>query len=724
MKFGAIAVIIGVIIIVIGFAAPTMQIATASNGVTHSLTGSVSVSKSTYTSGSSIPLTFRWTSETNDPTAIWSILEAGSGQPRFNVFSLPITTQSGSHTYYWSGEEAGHIYYFSVSYMYDYPLESGVGGFASFSISGPTPTSSLPEIKTISGTPNPATVGQTVTFTASVDWKGDVGRLIWTVNGNLISGNTYTFTNTGKYIIQASASNSAGSTSSANFYEVIGTVSAPPSPVITEISGSPNPAVVGGTVTLTADVNWEGQQTGTVSWVINANTVNPISISSTTVFKYAGTYTITAIAKNNVGSFNASFVEVVNPDVTVPTIDSVYGTPNPAQVGQTATFTADVNWNGQVGTETWYINGQAISGSSYTFNSAGTYTILVKATNSAGTSSNSFSEVINTATPPPGPEILSASGSPNPAKVGETVTFTADINWNGNTGTVMWEINNNSIYGDTYTFNTAGTYTITAIASNSIGTSSNSFNEVVNVVINPPVITDVYGTPNPIIVGAPVSFISSVNWNGQTGTVTWEVTTNTISGNTYIFSTSGNYTVTAIAKNSAGTDYKSFIEIVNPIITPKSTTPQLKNVGTFYMVANGKVYNLEGTPTINISTITYPVSSTIYYVENHGTTQNLSGIIIKMNSNNLTLSLSNKTTYNGLPAYALQFNLQAGNYTLTGYLSVLHNNSAPIQAFSLLLDNSHLMTETQDIESNINYTAIIVGILVMIGGAVLIRFGI
>jgi hypothetical protein len=249
-----------------------------------------------------------------------------------------------------------------------------------------------------------------------------------------------------------------------------------------------------------------------------------------------------------------------------------------------------------------------------------------------------------------------------------------------------------------------------------------------------PTIETVSGSPNPVYTGQTVTFSANVNWNGQpTGFINWEINGDFINGNTYVFNTAGTYKITVDASNNVGSDYKSFDEVVNSVNSPSNPNstsnimPELKNVGTFYMVASGQTYNLANSVNVNITAITYPVSIIIYYVQNHGQTQNLSGIVIAIGSNVYTLSLQNKTTYNGYNAYVMQLKLQAGSYTMTGYLKVTLSLN-PIQAFSVVVNNIQstqaTSTSAPTLAFHINYVVIIVGILVMIGGAVLVKFGI
>ena len=428
------------------------------------------------------------------------------------------------------------------------------------------------------------------------------------------------------------------------------------------------------------------------------------------------------------------------PTVSAPVLQTAYGMPNPTIVGETVTFLANVNWNGQVGTITWLAYGYAVTGNQFVFKHAGQYYITATATNSVGSSTNGFVEYVNSGSTITPPTIISASASPNPAIVGQTVVFSDNVSWNGHTGPVTWEVNGQLLSGNTYVFTSPGTYNITIEASNAGGAVDKSFNEVVNSGSVAPIIEVITGSPNPAVVNQTVTFSDNVNWNGPVGTTTWILNGyisngvqygTPISGNTYVFHSVGEYNITLEAKNSVGMVDKGFYEYVQTAAPhPNYTTPELRNIGTFYVVSNGKSYNLQTTTSLTTTSMKYPTNLSIYYVENHGITQNLSGITVTVNSNNYTLSLQNKTTYEGNNAYAMTIkNMQSGNYTVTGFFHVYLVGST-IQAFSTVISLPSTPTVTHvppppvALTPHIDMIVIIIGILVMIGGAVMVKFGI
>lgn len=87
------------------------------------------------------------------------------------------------------------------------------------------------------------------------------------------------------------------------------------------------------------------------------------------------------------------------------------------------------------------------------------------------------------------PSILSASASPDPVTVGNITTFGATVNWGGDTGSLVWNVSGGTVItggsGDQYAFNSAGTYTVTALATNAYGSATKSFTLTVTTGISP-----------------------------------------------------------------------------------------------------------------------------------------------------------------------------------------------------------------------------------------------
>ena len=245
-----------------------------------------------------------------------------------------------------------------------------------------------------------------------------------------------------------------------------------PTAVIDSIT--PNPATVGQSVTFTghgvdtdgtiAAYEWTSSITGALS------TGSTFSTSSLP----AGTHTISLRVQDDDGAWSSpvtSSVTISSPANTAPTavIDSI--TPNPATVGQSVTFTGHgVDTDGTIAAYEWTssITGALSTGSTFSTSSlpAGTHTISLRVQDDDGawsspvTSSVTISSPANTA-----PTAVIDSITPNPATVGQSVTFTGHgVDTDGTIAAYEWTSSITGALSTGSTFSTsslpAGTHTI------------------------------------------------------------------------------------------------------------------------------------------------------------------------------------------------------------------------------------------------------------------------
>lgn len=255
----------------------------------------------------------------------------------------------------------------------------------------------------------------------------------------------------------------------------------------TSLTASPNPASVGQPVTFTATVNPSptGTPSGTVSFYSGATllgtaTVDPSGVAVLTISNLAlGSNLISAVYSGNsnfASSTSSTLTETVNGSGLTPTATVLMGSPNPAVVGQSVTFTATVSptpTGSPTGTISFY-NGTTLIGTA-TVNSSGVATAttaaLVVGRNSisavysgnaafAGSTSSTLSETITKA-----PTTTTVAVAPNPAVAGQPVTFTAMVAPMP-TGTPAGTISfyNGTTFLGTGTVNSSGTATFTTFS--------------------------------------------------------------------------------------------------------------------------------------------------------------------------------------------------------------------------------------------------------------------
>ncbi|MEU9790873.1 Ig-like domain-containing protein [Streptomyces sparsogenes] len=371
-----------------------------------------------------------------------------------------------------------------------------------------------------------------------------------------------------------------------------------PSPTITLVTITPNPAVVGQSVTVTATVIpvGAGTPTGTVTFTVTgatppSQTVNLTGNTASATFTNlgAGVHTVTA-TYNGDANFTSStgFNSVIV--IQGLTTTTVVSSPDPSQLGQTVNITATVAPVGPAmgtptGTVTFVITGvgggtfvQPVTGSGQATLSISTLGVGTHAITAIYSGDTSFlpsaGSDTQTVTPGPSATTTTLTSSPNPSMVGQPVTFTATVTSNtpGSgtpTGTVVFTIDGTPtapvtlVNGvATYTTSTlsAGPHTVTAAYTSDSPDFTNSATTTPLTQTVNKVNTLTTGFAVQLGAGQPVSFVGFVQpVPPGAGTPTGTVTFTLSQGATTVFS------------GSAPLDPSGFAVLLNGTTQPAGT---------------------------------------------------------------------------------------------------------------------------------------------------------
>ena len=356
---------------------------------------------------------------------------------------------------------------------------------------------------TLGAAPNPSTVGQNVTFTATVNGTNPTGTVNFKDGANSIagcaaaavtgSGNSRTAQCTtgalaqGTHSVTAVYGGDAGNatSTSAVLSQAVNPTGGPVA-TTTTLASSANPSTAGQNVTFTATVIGTNP-TGPVNFKDGANSIascsavalvgggfgsggNTRTAACTTNALASGAHSVTAVYAGDAGnqsSTSATLTQNVNAGAATTT--TLASSLNPSNAGQTVTFTATITGGSSpTGTVNFKDGGVSIAGCgaaavvvSGGFGGGGrTATCqtnaLVAATHSitagysgdagnAASTSAALSQVVNGGGPVATTTTLGAA--PNPSTVGQNVTFTATVNGTNPTGTVNFKDGANSIAG-------------------------------------------------------------------------------------------------------------------------------------------------------------------------------------------------------------------------------------------------------------------------------------
>jgi hypothetical protein len=338
-----------------------------------------------------------------DGSTVLSTVAVASGTASYATSTLA----QGSHT-------------ISFNYSGDANYMSQSASFT-FNVLATTATS-------LTSSANPSTNGQSVTFTATVApaastgtvqfYNGSTSLATVTLSSGTATYSTSSLAQGSQTILAVYSGDSAHAASSATLSQSVKSSAGMTAGV------SPSPAVIGQTVTLTANVN--AAATGTVTFTDGITTLSTVAVSSghaafSTASLAQGSHSLgfSYSGDSNYLSSSASFTEIVLAASSVALSSSA----NPSSVAQSVTFTVSITLSAATGT-VQFLDGGSVIGTATLSSGAATFTTTSLAqgshsitasyggdANDAAGSSAALTEVVNAPAAPNAPANLTANSA-------------------------------------------------------------------------------------------------------------------------------------------------------------------------------------------------------------------------------------------------------------------------------------------------------------------------
>jgi PKD repeat protein len=526
-------------------------------------------------------------------------------------------------------------------------------------------TPSVP-VAAFSGTPTSGTIPLTVVFTDSstntpTSWLWDFGDNS-TTNAT-VKNPVHTFAAAGTYTVNLTATNSAGSDDETKTGYI--TVNPPVVAPVANFTGTPTSGTTPLTVTFT-----DSSTNTPASWAWDFN--NDGAVDSTTqnpsyTFESAGLYSVKLNVTNAGGSdtkIQTDYISVSS--VSLAPVAAFSATPTSGNAPLMVTFTdASANtpaswaWNfgdGSTSTEQNPV---------HEYTAAGNYTVVLSATNTAGSDDETKTDYISV-TAPGLLVTASFSGAPTSGTVPLTVAFTdASINataW-------YWDFDNDLVVDSTlqnpsFTYTNAGTYTVNLTVNGTEGSNS----EIKRDYITASAVTGpVAGFAADTVSGtAPLTVTFTDQTAGNPTTWAWDFNNDgtvdsTIQNPSYIYTAAGTYTVKLTVANAGGSDDETKTGYIT--VSPAVAAPVVAFSGT----------PTSGTAPLTVQFTDASTNTPTSWAWTFGdggtsTVQNPSHVYLSEGSYSVTLTASNAGG--------------SDSETKTGYTTVTTAVVAPVAAFS------------------------------------------
>jgi len=335
-----------------------------------------------------------------------------------------------------------------------------------------------------------------------------------------------------------------------------------PTAPVAAFSGSPT----SGCPTLA--VNFTDQSSGTIdtwSWTFgdggSSSTQNPSHN-----YASAGTYTVSLTVTGPGGTDNNTKTNYIT--VTDPTVSADFsGTPlsgdSPLNVAFTDASSGNVtgwSWNfGDGGSST-------TQNPSHTYNTAGTYTVTLTASNACANDVATKTGYITVTDPPCNLPVADFSGTPLSGDAPLNVSFTDNTT---NTPTSWsWDFGDggsSTTQNPSHTYNTAGTYTVALTATNACGNDVATKVDYITVT-DPPCnlpVADFSGTP--LSGDTPLNVSFTDNTTNTPTSWSWDFGdggSSTVQNPSHTYNSTGTYTVSLTATNSCGSDGETKLDYI------------------------------------------------------------------------------------------------------------------------------------------------------------------
>ena len=299
--------------------------------------------------------------------------------------------------------------------------------------------------------------------------------------------------------------------------------------------------------------------------------------NSSHTYNSAGTFTVKLTATNNCGSNTKTRTNYIT--VKDKPVANFGGTPTNGCKPLTVNFTDQSSNNPTSWSWDFGDGGSSTQKNpSHTYNSAGTFTVKLTATNSCGSNTKTRPSYITVIDKP----VANFTGTPTNGCKPLTVNFTDQSS--NNPTSRYWTFGDGGTStqkNPSHTYNSKGTYTVTLKATNSCGYDTKTETDYITVIDKP--MADFSGTPTSGCKPLTVNFTDGstnnpTSWSWDFG----DGNTSTLKDPSYTYENPGKYSVILIVTNSCGPDTMTKSDYIHVLAPDITVTPDSYDYDSVY----------------------------------------------------------------------------------------------------------------------------------------------
>jgi len=539
--------------------------------------------------------------KTNTPPVLTTSFTFSPSSPQVNQEVTFTATASGGtapYTFSWSfgdgtngnGATVTHTYVKAGSYIVALTTkDSGspqqtATAQQSLTVTNPPP----PLTSSFSYSPSSPQTGQQVTFTASASGGTPAYVFSWSF-GDTSTGTgasvTHSYSSAGTFVVILTVKDSGSPQQTATSQQSVTVANSPPPPLTASFTYSPTSPQITQQVTFSGSASG-GTSPYSFSWSFGDG-LNGAGATVSHAYSAAGTFTVILTVKDGgIPQQTATSQQSVTITSPPPTLTASFTyNPSSPQVGQQITFTAFASGGTAPYTYSWIFgDGSTGTGATVThsYSSAGTFTVILKVTDSGSPRQGSNSQQSLTVVSSPPALSASLSYSPTSPQAGQTITFTGSASGGASPYTYSWNFGDGSTgtgASSTHTYSSAGTFTVILTVKDSSSPQQTATSQQALTVTSPrpPLTTSFSYTPSSPEATQQTTFTASASGGTTPYSFNWSFGdggTGTGSSPSHTYQTTGSYPVALTVTDSNGqkTSTTQTVTVVSPPPPPLTTS--------------------------------------------------------------------------------------------------------------------------------------------------------